>query len=171
MSDNGAPSTGSGTEESGVGAELPASLLVAGLLLERTESPPSLACWTGCFPRPAGMDPAGVSLVVEPAAAPEESTLQLAREVVSRFDALVDRALEYCRIRLRERCFALTTEELGWLDLPELPLAAPEAMVWADRAWAIRFAESRFRLGDPHGILVTFDGTRPVDVEGIDDEG
>ncbi|MFE9487562.1 hypothetical protein ACFYNF_14235 [Streptomyces sp. NPDC006641] len=170
MSDNGASSTGSCTEEPGVGAELPASLLVAGLMLERTESPPSMACWTGCFPRPAGTEPTGVSLVVEPAAAPEESTLQLAHDVVSRFDALVDQALEYCRIRLRERCFEFTTEELSWLDLPELPLAVPEATVWADRTWAIRFAESRFRLGDPHGILVTFDGTRPVDVEGIDDE-
>lgn len=56
------------------------------------------------------------------------------------------------------------------LKLPELPLAAPEAIVWADRTWAIRFAESGLRIADPYGILVTFDGTRPVDIEGLDDE-
>ncbi|MFE6664883.1 hypothetical protein ACFVFH_15160 [Streptomyces sp. NPDC057697] len=170
MTDSDTSRTGSDVEELVGDAELPASLLVAGLMLEKVESPPSMACWTGSFPRPAGSHPAGVSLVVEPAAAPGESALRLAHDVVSRFDALVDQALEHCRARLRDRCFALTTEELGWLDLPELPLGAPEATVWTDRTWAIRFAESRFRLGDPYGILVTFDGTRPVDIEGLDDE-
>ncbi|MEU9320531.1 hypothetical protein [Streptomyces sp. NPDC048295] len=170
MSENGAPSSGSGVEEPGDEAGLPATLHVAGLALRRTESPPSLACWSGCFPRPAGTDPAGVSLVIEPAAPPEESTLRLAHDVVSRFDAFVEQALEYCRIRLREPHFALTVEELSWLDLPELPLAVPGATVWADRTWAVHFAESRFRLADPYGILVTFDGTQPVDVQGLDDE-
>ncbi|MFI8435079.1 hypothetical protein ACIGJO_15190 [Streptomyces sp. NPDC079020] len=170
MSDNAVPPGGPGTEKGSEGAELPAVLRIAGLALERTESPASLACWTGCFPAPAGAEPAGVSLVMEPAAPPDESALRLAHDVVSRFDVLVGRAVEYCRTRLREPQFALTAEELGWLDLPELPLAVPEATVWADRTWAIRFAESRFRLAEPHGILVTFEGTRPVDVQGLDDE-
>ncbi|TXL88116.1 hypothetical protein [Streptomyces sp. IB2014 016-6] len=69
----------------------------------------------------------------------------------------------------RESRFGLTTEELGWLNHPELPLAVPQAVVWADRTWAIRFAESRLRPADPYGILV-INGTRPVDVEGLDDE-
>ncbi|MGY3680374.1 hypothetical protein [Streptomyces sp. TE33382] len=170
MSDNAVPPGGPGTEKGSEGAELPAVLRIAGLALERTESPASLACWTGCFPAPAGAEPAGVSLVMEPAAPPDESALRLAHDVVSRFDVLVGRAEEYCRTRLREPQFALTAEELGWLDLSELPLAVPEATVWADRTWAIRFAESRFRLAEPHGILVTFEGTRPVDVQGLDDE-
>ncbi|WP_218172429.1 hypothetical protein OH786_36260 (plasmid) [Streptomyces atratus] len=89
---------------------------------------------------------------------------------MSRFDVFVEQALEYCRTRLRERHFELTAEELSWLDLPELPLAVPEATVWADQTWAVRFAESRFRLADPYGILVTFDGAQPVDVQGLDDE-
>ncbi|MFB7675862.1 hypothetical protein ACFC26_31095 [Kitasatospora purpeofusca] len=150
--------------------DLPATLRIAGLALERTASPPSLACWTGCFPESAGGDAAVVSLVVEPAAPPEEVALQLALDVVSSFDVFVDRAVRYCRTRLRERHFELTPEELSWLDLPELPLAGPEAVVWADRSWAIRFTESRFRLADPFGILVTFNGTQPVDVQGLEDE-
>ncbi|MFE6750625.1 hypothetical protein ACFVGM_32565 [Kitasatospora purpeofusca] len=149
---------------------LPATLRIAGLVLERTESPPSLACWTGRFPESAGGDAAVVSLVIEPAAPPDDVVLQLVLDVVSDFDVLVDRAARYCRTRLGERHFGLTSEELGWLDLPELPLAGPEAVVWADRTWAIRFTESRFRLADPFGILVTFNGTRPVDVQGLDDE-
>ncbi|MFF1648872.1 hypothetical protein [Streptomyces sp. NPDC058240] len=170
MSDNGASPSGWGAEAPDVDTELPATLHIAGLALIRTESPPSMACWTGYFPVPTGADPAGMSLVIEPAAPPEDSTLRLAHDVVSRFDVFVDQALEYCRTRLRERHFELTTEELSWLDLPELPLALPEATVWADQTWAIRFAGSRFRLADPYGILVTFDGTQPVDIQSLDDE-
>ena len=106
-----------------------------------------------------------ISLVTEPAAPPDEGTLQLVHDVASRFDVFVDRAVGYCRARLRERRFDLTSEELSWLDLPELPLAVPVAVVWADQSWAIRFTESRFRLADPYGILVTFNGTQPIDVE------
>ncbi|MEV0192259.1 hypothetical protein AB0I39_27475 [Kitasatospora purpeofusca] len=51
--------------------DLPATLRVAGLALERTRSPPSLACWTGCFPESAGGNAAVVSPVAEPAAPPE----------------------------------------------------------------------------------------------------
>ncbi|MFB8033763.1 hypothetical protein ACFC5Z_12520 [Streptomyces sp. NPDC056004] len=170
MSDNGAPPSGSGTEESGANAELPAVLHIAGLALSRVESPPSLACWTGYFPNPAGTDPVATSLLIEPAAPPDEVTLQIAHDVVSSLDVFVDQALGYCRTRLRERHFELTTEELSWLDLPQLPLGAPEVTVWADQTWAIRFTESRLRLADPHGILVTFNGTQPADVQGIDDE-
>ncbi|MFF2014112.1 hypothetical protein ACFVWY_34310 [Streptomyces sp. NPDC058195] len=155
---------------SGIGVDLPATLHIAGLALKRTESPSSLACWTGCLPEPAGGNAAAVSLVMEPAAPPEEVTLQLVHDVVSRFDVFVGQALRYCRTRLRERHFELTPEELSWLDLPELPLAVPEAVVWADQTWAIRFTESRFRMAGPYGILVTFNGTQPVDVEGFEDE-
>ncbi|MGW1846240.1 hypothetical protein [Streptomyces sp. NPDC001966] len=170
MSDYGAPSSGSDVEASRADAELPAVLHVAGLALSRVESPPSLACWTGYLPDPAGAAPVATSLLIEPAAPPDEATLQLARDVVSRFDVFVNQALEYCRTRFRERHFELTTEELSWLDLPELPLGAPEATVWPDQTWAIRFTESRLRLADPHGILVTFNGTQPADVQGINDE-
>ncbi|WP_342280332.1 hypothetical protein [Streptomyces sp. CLV115] len=149
---------------------MPTTLHVAGLALSRTESPPQFACWTGYFAEAAGTDRIAMSLVTEPAAPPDESTLQLAHDVVSRFGVFVDQALEYCRTRLRERHFGLTADELNWLDLPELPIAAPEATVWADRTWAIRFTESRLGLADPHGILVTFDRTRPVDLQGLTDE-
>ncbi|MFD0343240.1 hypothetical protein ACFVH0_31935 [Streptomyces sp. NPDC127117] len=151
---------------------MPTTLQIAGLALSRTESPPSLASWTGYFDVPAGANPAGVSLVTEPAAPPDMPTLQLAHDVVSRFDFFVDQALDYCRTRLRERHFGLTPDELSWLDLdlPELPLAAPEATVWADQTWAIRFTESRLRLADPYGILVTFHRTQPADLQGLSDE-
>lgn len=170
MSDNGAPPSSSGAEEPGVDAKLPATVRIGGVVLRRVDSPDSLACWTGCFPEPADAGETGMSLVIEPAAPPEEATLHFAQDVVSRFDVFVGQALEYCRTRLREPHFGLTPEEPSWLDLPELPLAVPDATVWADRTWAIRFAESRLRMADPYGILVTFNGTQPVDVEGLDDE-
>ncbi|MFB6943807.1 MULTISPECIES: hypothetical protein [unclassified Streptomyces] len=170
MSANGVPPSGSGSAEPGADAQLPATLHIAGLALRRVEGPPSLACWTGCFPTPAAADPACVSLVTEPPTPPQSATLRLAHDVVSRFDAFVAEAVEYCRIRLREEHFGLTAEELDLLDLPEPPLGVPEATVWADQSWAVRFAETGLRMGDPYGILVTFDGTRPVDVQGIDDE-
>jgi hypothetical protein len=170
MSANGVPPSGSGSGEPGADAELPATLHIAGLALTRVESPPSLACWTGRFPAPAGADPAGVSLVIEPPVPPQPATLRLAHDVVSRFDVFVARAVKYCRTRLREEHYGLTAEELNLLDLPEPPWGLPEATVWTDRSWMIRFAESGLRMGDPHGILVTFDGTRPVDVQGVDDE-
>lgn len=94
---------------------------IAGVVLRRVESPPSLACWAGDFPEPAGAVETGISLVIEPAAPPEEATLHFAHDIVSRFDVFADQALEYCRTRLRESHFELTAEELAWLDLPELP--------------------------------------------------
>ncbi|MGW2181854.1 hypothetical protein ACWCXX_27915 [Streptomyces sp. NPDC001732] len=170
MSVNGVPPSGSGSAEPAAETELPATLHIAGLVLGRVESPPSLACWTGGFPAPAGADPTAVSLVTEPLAPPQPATLRLAHDVVSRFDTFVAQATEYCRIRLREKHFGLTAEELDLLDLPEPPWGLPEATVWTDRSWMIRFAESGLHMGDPHGILVTFDGIRPVDVQGVDDD-
>ncbi|MFF3394070.1 hypothetical protein ACFYW1_24440 [Streptomyces sp. NPDC002669] len=170
MSADGVPPNSRGSEKPGTEPELPATLHIAGLALSRVESPPSLACWSGDFPVPAGADPAGVNLVIEPPAPPQPATLRRAHDVVSRFDVLVARAVEYCRVRLREERYGLTAEELDRLDLPEPPWGLPEATVWNDRSWMIRFAESGLGMGDPYGILVTFDGTRPVDVQGADDE-
>lgn len=149
---------------------MPPVLRVGGLELTRTQSPPSLACWTGYLPGSADADAVAVSVVVEPAAPPGEGTLLLVRDVVGDFEVFVSAALEYCRVRLRETGYELTAEELGLLELPELPLAAPEATVWADGTWALRFAECGLRLGDPYGVLVTFDGRRPVDLHGVDGE-
>lgn len=42
--------------------------------------------------------------------------------------------------------------------------------MWADQTWAIRFTESSLRVADPYGVLVTFDGTQPVDLQGLNDE-
>ncbi|MFE3073035.1 hypothetical protein [Streptomyces sp. NPDC059247] len=157
------------TEAPGEGGGLPRTLSVAGLVLSRTPGPAHLACWTGSRPEPEGGGSAAISVVTEPPAPPDEATLRLAHEVVGRFDALVAEARRYCRTRLGEERFGLTAEEIGLLDLPDLPLAGPEATVWGGRSWAVLFTESRFRLADPYGILVTFDGTSPVDVEGVDD--
>ncbi|MFE7620683.1 hypothetical protein [Streptomyces sp. NPDC057496] len=170
MSADGVPPNDRGGREPGAGTELPATLHIAGLALSLVASPPTLACWSGSFPVSAGADPAEVNLVIEPPAPPQPATLRRAHDVVSRFDALVARAGEYCRVRLREEQYGLTAGELDRLDLPEPPWGLPEATVWTDRSWMIRFAESGLRMGDPYGILVTFDGTRPVDVQGADDE-
>ncbi|WP_405643066.1 hypothetical protein [Streptomyces uncialis] len=157
-----------GAGEPGTCTELPSTLHIAGVELSRTQSPPSLACWSGYLPGLPGSEPAGLNVVIEPAAPPDCATLRLAHDVASRFDELVDRAREYCRTRLREPGFGLTAGELGQLDLPTLPLAAPEATVWDEGGWAVRFAECGLGTADPYGVLVTFDGTRPVDLQVLD---
>ncbi|WP_020013005.1 hypothetical protein [Promicromonospora sukumoe] len=141
--------------------EIPDRLEIAGTAFTRIESPESIACWS------ADGDHRPVSVLTEPADAPDRATLDLTATVLRRFDELADLALAYLRERLREPEHGLSADELATLDAAEPPAAEPAAVVWADGTWLLRFAESRLRLADPYGIGVLFEGTAPSGIEDL----
>lgn len=110
-----------------------------------------------------------MSIVVDPAALPAQRVLQLAAVVVARFDEFTDLASVYLQQRLDEPQFGLKEVELLALQGAEPPFGEPEAVIWADGSWMLRFAESRLELADPYGIGVLFDGTSPCGIEDLSD--
>ncbi|WP_051433119.1 hypothetical protein [Promicromonospora kroppenstedtii] len=141
--------------------DIPDRLEIAGTTFTRVESPESIACWS------ADADHRPVSVLTEPAAAPDRATLDLATVVLGRFDELADLAVAYLRERLREPELGLSAPELAMLDAAEPSAAEPDAVVWADGTWMLRFAESRLRMADPYGIGVLFEGTTPSGIEDL----
>ncbi|KRC62049.1 hypothetical protein ASE14_08375 [Agromyces sp. Root81] len=137
-----------------------------GAAFSRVDSNDSIACWTLITDSEHG-DSRPVSLVIEPAAAPDPTVLELAATVVARFDEFSELAAGYLRQRLREPEFRLRRSEVATLDAPEAPFDEPEAVIWADGSWMLRFAESGLGMADPYGIGVLFDGTRPSAVEDL----
>lgn len=110
-----------------------------------------------------------MSIVVEPAAPPGQRVLQHAAVVVARFDEFSDLASVYLQQRLGEPQFGLTEVELLALHGAEPPFGEPEAVIWGEGSWMLRFAESSLDLADPYGIGVLFDGTTPCGIEDLSD--
>lgn len=148
-------------------ADIPPHLDIAGTSFTRIDSPDSLACWTASLDSADG--PRSVSIVIDTAAPPGESVLQLAAVVVDRFDEFTDAAAGYLQQRLDEPQFGLSETELLALQGAEPPFGEPEAVIWADGSWMLRFAESRLEMADPYGIGVLFEGTTPSGVEDLSD--
>ena len=148
-------------------ADIPPHFDIAGTSFTRIDSPDSIACWTASLDSADG--PRSVSIVIDPAAPPGESELQLAAVVVDRFDEFTDVAAGYLQQRLDEPQFGLSEAELQALQGAEPPFGEPEAVIWADGSWMLRFAESRLEMADPYGIGVLFDGTTPSGVEDLSD--
>lgn len=146
--------------------DLPTRLDVPGAEFVRIDAPEPIACWN------ASIEPAGdgrlrsVSVIMDPVGRPGEDVLRLAGVVVARFDEFTGAAAEYLRQRLREPEYGLSGAELLELQRAEPPFGAPEAVLWSDGSWMLRFAESRLALADPYGIGVLFEGTSPC---GVDD--
>lgn len=149
--------------------DLPTRLDVSGAEFVRIDAPEPIACWT------ASIEPAGdgrlrsVSVIMDPVARPGEDVLQLAGVVVARFDELAGAAAEYLQQRLREAEYGLSGAELLELQRAEPPFGEPEAVLWSDGSWMLRFTESRLALADPYGIGVLFEGTSPCAVEDFSD--
>ncbi|WP_395244947.1 hypothetical protein ACGGZK_03875 [Agromyces sp. MMS24-K17] len=144
--------------------DLPEHVVIGGTTFSRVESDDSIACWASILD-----DTRSVFLLVEPAAVPGPAQLRLAGTVVSRFGELAEVAAEYLRHRLREPRFDLPPAELSALDAPEAPFSEPEAVVWADGTWLLRFTESSLLMADPFGVGVVFEGTTPRNVEDLSD--
>lgn len=142
---------------------LPDTLEIAGTVFERVETPDDLACWS------AELAAATVSVVIEPAAEPTAEARETVASVLGDLEGLTAIAAGYLAERLREPAFALTPDELALLDADRTPFAEPEAVVWEDGTWMLRFAEAPLRMADPYGIAVTFVGTAPQTVEDLSD--
>lgn len=95
--------------------------------------------------------------------------LQLAAVVVAGFDEFTDLAAGYLQQRLAEPEYRLSDAELRTLQGAEPPFGEPEAVIWADGSWMLRFAESRIELADPYGIGVLFEGSSPSGIEDLSD--
>ena len=108
-----------------------------------------------------------VSVVAEPAEAPSTEARETAQGLVSEFAALVEAAAAFLVEELNEP--SLSAEDRARLAGDEPPFGAPEAVVWQDGTWMMRFAETALDLGDEYGIGVMFAGRTPVAVEDLSD--
>lgn len=146
---------------------LPESVVVGAAAFSRVDSDDSLACWTALIDVEGIDGSRPVSLVIEPAAAPESVVRELAATVMARFGEFAEVAAGYLRQQLREPQFGLRHSELAELDAAEPLFGEPEAVIWADGTWLLRFAESSLEMADPFGIGVLFEGTAPYAVEDL----
>ncbi|MFF5624888.1 hypothetical protein ACFY5A_05945 [Microbacterium sp. NPDC012755] len=148
--------------------DLPRSVVIGGAEFSRVDSDDSIACWTSTSDVD-GSRSWSVSIVIEPAAAPDAAVRERAATVCSGWEGYVEIAADYLLERLREPQFALEPSELVKLDAAELPFDAPEAVIWGDGSWMLRFAESSLEMADPFGIGVRFEGTTATAVEDLSD--
>jgi hypothetical protein len=147
--------------------DLPEQLVVGGVTYSRVDADDSIACWTATVDVEGDGSARQVSLVIEPAAVPDSAVLELAADVSVRFGEFARVAADYLRDGLRDPRHGLDGVELGLLDAEEAPFGEPEAVVWADGTWMLRFAESRLDIADPFGIGVLFTGETPDAIEDL----
>ncbi|WP_285181806.1 hypothetical protein [Rhodococcus sp. MEB032] len=147
--------------------DLPESVVVGSAVFSRVDSDDSLACWTSIIDVQGVGDSRPVSLVIEPATVPESAVCALAATVMARFGEFAEVAADYLRQQLRGPQFGLRHSELVELDATESLFGEPEAVIWADGTWLLRFAESRLEMAYPFGIGVLFEGTTPYAVEDL----
>lgn len=145
--------------------DLPDAIELDGATLIRIDAPEDIACWT------AGIEGGGggwtVSILVEPAEAPSAEARETAQGVVDEFGALSGAAIRYLVEELQDP--GLSAADRALLAAEEPPFGAPEAVVWQDGTWMMRFAESGLEIGEEYGIGVMFAGRTPVAIEDLSD--
>lgn len=147
-------------------SELPQNVSVAGVILQRVDAPAGIACWTAALP---GDEPRSISVLIEPAEPPSTEALDRAALVIADFDSLVLAALRFLAKTLVEPPWHLTAAERERLSSGRPPFRTPEAIVWSDGSWMLRFAECEVGLGEDYGIGVDFADSEPVAVEDFSD--
>lgn len=135
---------------------------VHGALLHSTAVMDDFACWAVDLPGGGS-----VSILAEPAGPPTDEAIETAAGVISDFAALVDAASAYLVAALAEPEWGLDAAERARLA-PHL-FDMPEAVVWDDGTWMLRFAECDLAMATEYGIGVDFVGTKPVGVEDLSD--
>lgn len=138
---------------------IPEAVHIAGVLFTRVDAPNRLCCWTAQTSGPV------VSLVIEPAASPDVDTLDLAAQVLTGFEQFVETAAAFLRVQLRSAQYSLSAEDMALLDNDPPPFAEPEAVIWGDGTWMLRFTESSLSVADDYGIAVHFSGSALLGVE------
>ena len=94
----------------------------------------------------------------------------LAERIASDIDRYVKEALTFLKYELRRGRF-LNKDELSLLDVPvcELPFSSPQCTFYAhDKQWLMRFAEGELDICEPYGIVVIFEGERPLCLENLE---
>lgn len=143
---------------------LPDTIELDGATFIRIDAPEEVACWTAGVD---GGDGGTVTIVVEPAEAPSAEARETAQGIVTEFAQLCAAAVRYLVEQLQGP--ALSTADRALLAAEEPPFSAPEAVVWQDGTWMMRFAETGLEMGDEYGVGVMFAGRTPVAVEDLSD--
>jgi hypothetical protein len=143
-------------------AALTDPLDVDGITLHSTAVTGEFACWAADLPGGGT-----VSILIEPPAAPTSEARETAAGVIADFAALAEAAAEYLVAELAAPEWGLDAADLGRLTTHAF--AVPEAVVWEDGTWMLRFAECDLHVGADYGIGVNFVGTGPVGVEDLSD--
>ena len=145
--------------------DLPDAIELDAATLIRIDAPEGIACWV------AGIEGGDggwtVSIVAEPAEAPTAEALETAQGIASEFAGLVDAATAFLTEELAGP--SLSARDHALLAGEQPPFGAPEAVVWQDGTWMLRFAESALEIGEEYGIGVMFAGRTPVAVEDLSD--
>lgn len=144
--------------------DLPEEIEVRGSVLDRIPLSEEPACWSATLP---GSEQRTVNFVIEPAGPPTDAAVDSAAEAIARFDELAAAASRYLVAELTDPVWALDSVDRERLDEPEAPFGLPEAIIWADGSWMIRFAECGLAMGEEFGIGVRFSGPAPVAIEDL----
>lgn len=107
----------------------------------------------------------------------DRADLALVAEVLGGIDVHLEAALRFVHQALLDdpSFFGLAEADLGPYRegrAVDLPLGAPHLTFnAAGEEWLLRFAEGRLPVCEPYGLIVSFDGLRPVRVEDPDSFG
>ena len=147
--------------------DLPDEIALDGVTLVRVETPEGVACWSAGLP--GGDGGRTVSIIADPAEEPTPEARDAAQGIAQDFGALVDAGIRYLVEEFAGPRSVLPEQERALLDVEDPPFGAPEAVVWQDGTWMMRFAECGLSVSDEDGIGVMFAGRIPVAVEDLSD--
>lgn len=147
------------------------TIQAAGFDFDRVEAPEGIGCWTVQIG--ASDEEGTVNILTDDGAMPAAATIEVAGNVAANFDVLVEVATIFLREHLRAPDYAILPEEQELIASGPAQFAHPEAVVWADGTWMMRFADSPLAIADPFGVGVLFVGSAPQSIEDfseVDDE-
>ena len=135
---------------------------VHGTALHSTAVTDEFACWAAELPGGGT-----ISILVEPAGTPTSEAIETAAGVIGDFAALVDAAAAYLVTALADPAGGLDAADRA--RLAPQAFAMPEAVVWEDGTWMLRFAQCDLAMAAEYGIGVDFVGRRTVGVTDLSD--
>ena len=100
----------------------------------------------------------------------DDETTLLAEKIAQDIDRYVKEALVFLKDELRRGCF-LSKDELSLLDVPvcNLPFSSPQCTFYArDKQWLMRFADGELDICETYGIVVIFEGEKPLCLENLE---
>lgn len=139
------------------------SIHAGGVEFERVEAPEGIGCWTaelGDAP-----DAGSVNILTDDGSRPDPAAIEVAGDIAANFTELQDVAIAFLREHLHAPDYDVSDEEQALIAADPAPFDYPEAAVWADGTWMLRFAESPLQIADPYGVGVLFVGSAPQSIE------